>query len=131
MTDVTGTGGRVEEDCRPDVERIVADLPGQDLLPRKEGELAFSAPWEIRAFALAVAAHRDGRFSWPEFQGRLVAAIDRWERADPAERASWSYYREWLQGLESLLLERGLVDADELDARTHEFLHGVRDPKHH
>jgi nitrile hydratase accessory protein len=131
VTATTDTGVAVADECRPDVERIVAALPGQDLLPRKEGELAFSAPWEIRVFALAVAAHRDGRFAWPEFQGRLVEAIARWESADPAERASWSYYREWLSGLEALLLERELVDAGELDARTDEYLHGVRDPKHH
>lgn len=131
MNPVADTAVTEADDCRSDVERIVTDLPGQHLLPREKGDLSFSAPWEIRAFALAVAAHRDGRFAWPEFQARLVAGIARWEAADPTERSSWSYYREWVGTLESLLLDRGLVDAGELDARTSEYLDGVRDPKHH
>ncbi|MCU1608054.1 MAG: nitrile hydratase b-subunit [Modestobacter sp.] len=132
MTAVAGPAGTTtDDDCRPDVEQIVASLPGQPLLPREDGDIAFSAPWEIRAFALAVAAHRDGRFAWPEFQERLIGGISRWEGTDPAERGNWSYYREWLEGLESLLVDRQLVDPAELDERTHEYLHGVRDPKHH
>lgn len=80
---------------------------------------------------LGVAAACDGRFAWPEFQERLVTAIAAWEGSDPDERTAWSYYREWLDGLESLLLERELVDPDALAARTEEYLGGARDPQHH
>lgn len=120
-----------DRDCRPEVERLVGDLPDAGLHPRESGELSFSAPWELRVFALGVAAARDGRFAWPEFQERLVTAIAAWEASDPDERTAWSYYREWLDGLESLLLERELVDPDALAARTEEYLGGARDPQHH
>jgi nitrile hydratase accessory protein len=118
-------------DCRPEVERLVEGLADSGLLPRESGELSFSAPWEIRVFAIAVAASRDGRFPWSEFQERLVGAIADWEDAGPDEQADWSYYREWLHGLEALLLERALVDPEVLAARTQEYLGGARDPKHH
>jgi nitrile hydratase accessory protein len=119
------------KDCRPAVERVVAELPEAALVPREEGEISFSAPWELRAFSVAVAAHLDGRFEWPEFQQELVAAIATWEQTPPAERVEWSYYREWVRALETLVLERGLVSEAEVEERTAEYLGGVRDPKHH
>ncbi len=118
-------------DCRPAVERVVAALPEGDLVPRQEGEISFSAPWELRAFAVAVAAHLDGRFEWSEFQRELVTAIEAWEQTPPEERDEWSYYREWLRALERLALERGLVTQEDVEERTAEYLGGPRDPKHH
>ena len=36
------------------VDRTIASLDGTEALPRKNGELVFQAPWEGRAFGLAV-----------------------------------------------------------------------------
>src|SRR5919202_1561460 len=60
---------------RKAIERLLAELPEAGAIPRKEGELSFEAPWQIRALALAVAAHYQGRFPWADFQSQLVAAI--------------------------------------------------------
>jgi nitrile hydratase accessory protein len=52
-------------------------------------EHAFNEPWEIRAFAMAVAAYRNGQYEWSEFQLSLIESIRQWEQGgrDPeAER---------------------------------------------
>jgi nitrile hydratase accessory protein len=92
------------------------DLAGPAAPPRTNGELVFAEPWESRAFGLAVALHAGGAFSWPEFSDRLATSIARWERTHPPGQ-EYSYYRCWLEALESLLDERGLVDPASLAAR--------------
>ncbi|MCA1727239.1 MAG: nitrile hydratase accessory protein [Actinobacteria bacterium] len=92
------------------------DVDGPAAPPRSNGELVFAEPWESRAFGLVVTLHDAGMFSWNEFRDHLVARIAEWERDHPpGER--WSYYRCWLQALESVLVVRGTVGASEVAAR--------------
>lgn len=93
------------------------DAPGPGKLPRINGELAFSAPWEATVFALAVALSDAGRFDSREFHRRLIGEIRQWEhRAQPAEE--WDYYQRWLAALEHVLCRRGLLTRAELQSRT-------------
>jgi len=71
--------------------------------PRDNGELLFTAPWESRAFGMAVALHESGTFAWPTFQQALVARI-----GAPGERP---YYVDWLGALEDVLAVAADVDA--------------------
>ena len=97
------------------VEDAVAYMTGNAALPRRNGELVFDAPWESRAFGLAVGLSQAGVFTWDEFRERLIAEIAEWEAAGhPAEE--WSYYACWLHALEELLEERGIATDAELDA---------------
>ncbi len=105
---------------RRSVERLLGELPGAGTLPRKEGELAFEEPWQIRALALAVAAHDQGRFPWSDFQSRLVAAISEWEQTPPDQRDDWEYYQHWVRALEQLAVDQGLSDADEINRKADE-----------
>ena len=99
------------------VERVLGELGGTGALPRREGELAFEAPWQIRALALAVAAHDQRRFPWSDFQARLIAAIRDWEETPAGERSEWEYYRHWVRALETLVTEAGLAEPGEIDRR--------------
>lgn len=108
------------------MDRLVSSLPEADRIPRKDGDLAFDAPWQIRALGLAVAAHRTGHYEWAEFQGELVAAIREWEEAPEDQRSEWAYYERWLRALERLVVERGLVDPAEYTEKTQELLTGQR-----
>lgn len=101
------------------VDRNVAYLEGEAALPRKNGELVFQAPWEGRAFGLAVVLSDKGAYAWEEFRSRLVEQIS---KADAA------YYESWLAALEALLLAGGMVTADELEKRAGEYLALERDP---
>jgi nitrile hydratase accessory protein len=94
------------------------DAEGPAAPPRSNGELVFEAPWESRAFGVAVALSERRVLEWEEFRERLIAEIGAWEAehaTDPAAR--WSYYERWLASLERLLLDDGLLADDEIAAR--------------
>ena len=95
------------------------DVAGPAAPPRRNGELAFAAPWESRVFGLAVTLHEQGLFEWDEFRACLIAEIAAWERQehDDADDSEWSYYARWQAALETLLARKGLCDAAELDSR--------------
>jgi nitrile hydratase accessory protein len=80
---------------------------------------------------MVMAAYQAGHFAWSDFQRELVRAIREWEDTPPDVRGDWHYYRHWLRALERLAAERGIAGADEIEHRTHEYLSGQRDPKHH
>lgn len=101
------------------VAREIANLEGPAALPRKNGELVFEAPWQGRAFGMAVVMHEKRAYPWEEFRDRLVEQI---------AAGSQQYYDSWLSAFESLLLARGLVTREELQSRAREFKQLDRDP---
>jgi nitrile hydratase accessory protein len=84
-----------------------------------QGDRGFTCPGELRAFAVAVAAHREGHYPWAEFQRALIDTIGAWER-DP--KGDWSYYEHWLDALEQVVVASGFVTALEVTDRTAEIL---------
>lgn len=93
---------------------MTVDLAGDAAPPRRNGELVFEFPWEARAFGIAVALRSRDHYAWDDFRVRLIDTI----RANEQP-----YYASWLQSLERLTLERGLVAAEELEARVAELEH--------
>ncbi len=87
-----------------------ADLGGQpghgSVVPEGEDE-RFHADWEPTVLALTLAMGATG--SWNIDMSRAA-------RETLPGYARLSYYRIWFEALEKLLLERGLVHADELAA---------------
>lgn len=69
----------------------------------------FHGEWERKAFALTLAC--GGLRQWTIDQGRYAR-----ERQDPAIYLRNTYYEQWLHGLETLLVEKGIVTAEELDS---------------
>ncbi|HVL86233.1 MAG TPA: nitrile hydratase accessory protein [Pseudonocardia sp.] len=117
------TGATELGDARRRVEALVADLPGGP------GERPFEHPWELRAFALAVAAYQNGQYEWSEFQLSLIDSIRRWERGEGGE--PWSYYEHWLTALETVLAGNGALSEAALDERTKAVLATPRAANHH
>lgn len=70
-------------------------------------EPVFHAAWEKRVFGLARAAGALGQWN-------IDMARHARERQPPLEYLRHSYYENWLAGLETLLVETGLVTAEEL-----------------
>lgn len=84
----------------------------------------FDAPWQARAFALAVALTDGEDLDWREFQVRLVEEVEAGRDETDAEAA---YYRQWLSALERLLVERDALDPGEFADRVAAFEAGDRD----
>lgn len=76
----------------------------------------FKAPWEAHAFAMAVALHERGAFSWNEWASTLAEVIAE-VKARGERDTGEEYYEHWLAALERLAQRKGLVTADVLDAR--------------
>ncbi len=105
----------------------IANMEEGIALPRKNGELVFEAPWEGRAFGMAVALNESGEYKWSEFQSMLVAEIADAEKSNDSS----TYYERWLASLEKLLLDKGMLEAKELEVRTTEYASGERDDDWH
>lgn len=114
---------------REDLEPLLVHLPHQEALRPSGGEVSFETAWEIRAFALAVAAYQSGQYDWPQFQQALITAIQRWE--DSGQTTPWRYYDRWLEALESLMASAGVVSPDEVEDRARAVLTTPRDAGHH
>jgi nitrile hydratase accessory protein len=85
-------------------------LPG---LPRDADGPVFRAPWEAQAFAMALALHRHGLYTWVEWARALADEISAAQtRGDPD--LGDTYYRHWLNALERLVATKGAGSRDEL-----------------
>jgi nitrile hydratase accessory protein len=87
-------------------------------LPRDEAGPVFRAPWEAQAFAMAVALHARGLFTWPEWAETLGAEIKKAQAAGDPDTGE-TYYLHWLNALERLVEAKGVADAGTL-ARYHD-----------
>ena len=70
-------------------------------------EPVFHHDWEKRVFGLFAPLFASGAFCVDEFRHAI-------ERMAPAEYLNSSYYDHWLHAFETILLEKGLVTAEEL-----------------
>jgi nitrile hydratase accessory protein len=94
-------------------------LPG---IPQDDDGPVFREPWEAQAFAMALALHARGLFTWNEWADALAREIKRAQASgDPDTGAT--YYRHWLATLEKLVAEKGVV--------TTATLHRTRDAWDH
>jgi len=88
------------------------DLGGMDgfgpIDPEPERvEPLFHAPWERRAFAVTLAMGALGQWS-------IDKARHARERQHPVDYLENSYYENWIAGLETLIVEAGIVTEDEV-----------------
>jgi nitrile hydratase accessory protein len=66
-------------------------------------EPVFEEPWQAKAFAIAVALHQRGVYTWSEWTEMLGARITTASEADAA-----GYYSAWLDALQELLVQKGV-----------------------
>ena len=78
----------------------------------------FGAPWQAQTFAMTLALHERGLFTWSEWTMTLAEAIRAAQAAGDADLGD-TYYRHWLDALEALLLRKGLADSAQLHALEH------------
>jgi len=88
---------------RPDAAFGAAPVPDQPV---------FEAPWQAEAFALTVALHERGAFTWAEWAEVLSREVKR----PGAAADGHDYYEHWMAALESLLASKGLASSADVDS---------------
>jgi len=78
----------------------------------------FREPWEAQAFAMALALHGKGLFTWPEWAATLGEEIKRAQAAGDPDTGE-TYYHHWLATLERLVAQKGVTTPEAL-ARYHD-----------
>ena len=99
----------------------VPEVPG---LPCDAEGPVFGAPWQAQAFAMTVALHERGLFTWPEWAQALGARIAA-APAQAAEDAGDAYYRQWLAALEDIVAAKGAASPADLQRYQHAWDHAA------
>ena len=84
----------------------------------------FREPWEAQAFAMALALHERGLFTWNEWAATLSDEIKRAQAAGDPDTGE-TYYRHWLAALERIVAEKGVTDAKTLEKYFHAWDHAA------
>jgi nitrile hydratase accessory protein len=88
------------------IDEVVSAVPG---IPRRPEGPVFREPWEAQAFAMTLALHGRGVFSWSEWTAVLSDEIKRAQaKGDPD--TGETYYRHWLAALERIIAEKRITD---------------------
>jgi nitrile hydratase accessory protein len=83
-------------------------------IPRDPDGPVFREPWEAQAFAMAVALHERGVFTWSEWAAVLGEEIKRAQAAGDPDTGE-TYYRHWLAALERIVGQKQIADAQMLE----------------
>lgn len=99
-------------------------MPLSPGMPRDADGPVFSAPWEAQAFAMTLALHERGLFTWPEWAEALAAQIAEAQAAGDPDTGQ-TYYLHWLAALEKLVASKGASSGDELARYRHAWEHAA------
>jgi nitrile hydratase accessory protein len=90
--------------------RATREVPG---IPHDADGPVFREPWEAQAFAMTLALHERGLFTWPEWAAALAAQIKRAQGEGDPDTGE-TYYSHWLAALEKLVAEKQVATHDTL-----------------
>lgn len=88
-----------------EASRATQEVPS---IPRDADGPVFREPWEAEAFAITLALHERGVFTWGEWAVTLGAEIKRAQAAGDPDTGE-TYYLHWLAALERLVAEKGVT----------------------
>jgi len=95
---------------KADTQRAAQQVPN---IPRDDDGPVFREPWEAQAFAMTLALHERGLFTWPEWAAALATEIKRaQDEGDPD--TGETYYRHWLAALENVVADKGVTTTHDL-----------------
>lgn len=94
--------------------------PRESRLPPGAEEPVFAEPWQASAFAMTVALHEKGLFTWSEWADALGAEV---ASGDP-------YYECWLRALETLAARTGIASHHELDSMAASWMRAAHATPH-
>jgi len=108
------------------IERAVEQVPG---VPRDADGPVFREPWEAQAFAMTLALHEGGLFTWGEWTETLVGEINRAQNAGDPD-AGDTYYSHWLAALERIVADKNATDSATLTRYRDAWDHAAKRTRH-
>jgi nitrile hydratase len=89
-------------------------MQGFGPVPREENEPVFHAPWERSVYAISRIRGLHDLFTMDEMRHGV-------ERIPPADYLESSYYARWIAAFDRVLVEKGVLTREEIDARIAHF----------
>ena len=80
-------------------------------------DITFAEPWEARAFAMIVKLAENGYFTWSEWVECFSTEVAAATAAEVAGGSVKTYYQQWLNAAENLMISKGVTSRDQLAAR--------------
>jgi nitrile hydratase accessory protein len=77
----------------------------------------FAEPWEAKIFAIIVGLSRDGLFSWADWVECFSKEVAAATVLEAAGGDAASYYEQWLNAAEKLLISKGVTTKEQLLAK--------------
>jgi nitrile hydratase accessory protein len=96
--------------------RVLDAIAASQGIPECSGEPVFREPWEAQAFAMVVALHGGGFFTWNEWADVLSGTIKSAQSAGDPDLGD-TYYQHWLRALESIVSKKNLLMSQALELR--------------
>ncbi|MGO8919456.1 MAG: nitrile hydratase accessory protein [Stellaceae bacterium] len=98
------------------------DQPASPLLVKAlpvsvDADLKFAEPWEAKAFAIIVKLAQAGYFSWPEWVECFSKEVATATAVEAAGGDARTYYEQWLNAAETLLVDKGITTKEQLLAK--------------
>jgi nitrile hydratase accessory protein len=90
--------------------RAAQEVPN---IPHDNDGPVFREPWEAQAFAMTLALHERGLFTWPEWAATLATEIKRAQGEGDPDTGE-TYYSHWLTALEKIVAEKGVTTTHDL-----------------
>jgi nitrile hydratase accessory protein len=106
--------------------RATQEVPS---IPRDADGPVFREPWQAQAFAMTLALHARGVFTWAEWAAALGAEIKRAQAAGDPDTGE-TYYLHWLAALEKLVAEKGVTSGETLHRYRHAWEHACERTPH-
>lgn len=80
-------------------------------------DLKFREPWEAKAFAIIVKLAETGSFTWSEWVDCFSKEVAAATATLAAGGTPKTYYEQWLNAAETLLIDKGVTSREQLVAR--------------
>jgi nitrile hydratase accessory protein len=89
----------------------------------KDEASVFSAPWEARAFAIALELSEAGLFTWDEFREQLIAQVGASDRIRERDGTAdqGEYYEHFVRALEAVVTAKGIASQSDIAAKVAEI----------
>jgi nitrile hydratase len=87
----------------------VGGMQGFGAIDPREDAAPFHDDWEAHVFALNAALLGRGVYNLDEFRDAI-------ERMPPADYLAASYYERWFTAIRTLLVEKGVITQEDMDA---------------